>query len=239
MSIFNSFFKSAVELVQTTKSVEGVKDVPAAEKTDKSSISNSIAENKVKMPVNELDKPIGKEVGKSPISNSIAENKVKMPVNKLDKPIGKEVTNNFSPEDAKLKEIAEEYIDDLLKKSEYPETIDPIDTSDLERKSPGEIASQREEFAKVRQELKHEWEEKNGQPWPKYEHDVYSSKGNLIRRAGSDYDAHHIKPLSAGGKNEAGNITPLNAEVHYDKQGIHAPDSPCTKLDKYLGGQNA
>ena len=34
----------------------------------------------------------------------------------------------------------------------------------------------------------------------------------------------------------ASNITPLNAEVHYDKQGVHAPDSPYSKLDKLLGG---
>ena len=62
------------------------------------------------------------------------------------------------------------------------------------------------------------------------------SNGKLIRKAGSDYDAHHIQPLGMGGKNEVKNITPLNAEVHYDKQGVHSPDSPYTKMDKMLGG---
>lgn len=37
-----------------------------------------------------------------------------------------------------------------------------------------------------------------------------------------------------GGKNEASNITPLHAEVHYDKQGIHAPNSPYTKMNQLL-----
>ena len=41
-----------------------------------------------------------------------------------------------------------------------------------------------------------------------------------------------------GGKNEASNITPLHAEVHYDKQGVHALDSPYSKLDQMLGGMD-
>ena len=60
----------------------------------------------------------------------------------------------------------------------------------------------------------------------------------MIRKAGSDYDAHHIQPLGMGGKNEVRNITPLNAEVHYDKQGIHAADSPYSRLDQMLGGMD-
>ena len=56
----------------------------------------------------------------------------------------------------------------------------------------------------------------------------------MIRKAGGDYDAHHIQPLGMGGKNEASNITPLHANEHYDKQGVHAPDSPYSKLDKML-----
>ena len=31
-----------------------------------------------------------------------------------------------------------------------------------------------------------------------------------------------IQPLGMGGKNESANITPLDAQVHYDKQGVHA-----------------
>ena len=62
----------------------------------------------------------------------------------------------------------------------------------------------------------------------------YSSNGKMIRKAGGDYDAHHIQPLGMNGKNEASNITPLHANEHYDKQGVHAPDSPYSKLDKML-----
>lgn len=148
-----------------------------------------------------------------------------------------EATEDDNAEDD-IEKTLNEYFDDLKSKSECPDTIPdpPFDKSDLKKISPEENALMRDEFDDKKAQLKREWEEANGRPWPKYDHDVYSSNGKLIRKAGSDYDAHHIQPLGMGGKNEAKNITPLNAEVHYDKQGVHAPDSPYSKLDKMLGG---
>lgn len=140
-----------------------------------------------------------------------------------------------------LEKTVDQYVDDLKNKSECPETIPnrPFEASDLKKLPPEEVAKQREEFIANKADLKKQWEKEHGRPWPKYEHDVYSANGKLIRKAGSDYDAHHIQPLSMGGKNEVKNITPLNAEVHYDKQGIHSQDSPYSKLDKMLGGADS
>ena len=146
-------------------------------------------------------------------------------------------TAEFDETEADLEKTLNEYFDDLKSNSECPETIPdrPFESSDLEKISPEENAKMREEFVDKKAELKKEWEEMNGRSWPKYEQDVYSANGKLIRKAGSDYDAHHIQPLGMGGKNEASNLTPLSAEVHYDKQGVHAPDSPYSKLDDMLG----
>lgn len=140
-----------------------------------------------------------------------------------------------------IEKVLDDYFKDLRDKSECPETIPdkPFDSFDLKKITPEENAEMREEFSDKKAQLKCEWEEANGRPWPKYEHNVYSANGKLIRKAGSDYDAHHIQPLGMGGKNEAKNITPLNAEVHYDKQGVHAPDSPYSKLDQMLGGMDS
>lgn len=140
--------------------------------------------------------------------------------------------------ESNLESTVEEYFLDLHSKSEYPETIPehPFETSELEKLSPEEVAEKRDEFDDKKTELKRQWEEENGCPWPKYEKDIYSSNGKLIRKEGSDYDAHHIQPLAMNGKNEVSNITPLSAEVHYDKQGVHSPDSPYSKMDKILGG---
>ena len=138
-----------------------------------------------------------------------------------------------------LDEVIDEYYNDLKNNSDCPETLPdkPFDKSQLEKISPKENAKMREEFDEKKADLKKEWERINGRPWPKYEHDVYSSNGKLIRKAGTDYDAHHIQPLSLGGKNMASNITPLHAGVHYDRQGVHSPDSTCSKLDNMVGGK--
>lgn len=150
---------------------------------------------------------------------------------------GGEPAEDDNPE-KDLEEVLEDYFEDLKEKSDCPETIPdrPFEASDLEKRSPEENAEMREEFDDKKADLKREWEEVNGRPWPKYEEDVYSPSGKLIRKAGSDYDAHHIQPLGMGGKNEVSNITPLHVEAHYDKQGVHAPDSPYSKLDQMLGG---
>jgi hypothetical protein len=140
-----------------------------------------------------------------------------------------------------LEELVDEYFNDLKEKSDCPDTIPdrPFEIPDLEKTSPEENREKREEFQNDKGALKKQWEEQNGMEWPKYDHDVYSASGKLIRKAGSDYDAHHIQPLGMGGENSASNITPLSAEVHYDKQGVHSPDSPYSQINKRLGGDES
>ena len=145
-----------------------------------------------------------------------------------------EALDKKNPENVEL--TMNDYFKDLKSRSDCPETIKdrPFESKDLKKLSPEETAARRDEFDDKKPELKKEWSEENGRPWPKYDEDVYSSNGKMIRKAGGDYDAHHIQPLGMNGKNEASNITPLHANEHYDKQGVHAPDSPYSKLDKML-----
>lgn len=139
-----------------------------------------------------------------------------------------------------LEKALDDYFQDLKEKSECPDTIEeqPFEVDDLEKQPPEKTAEMREQFDDLKADLKKQWEKEHGILWPKYEQDVYSVNGKLIREVGNDYDAHHIQPLSLGGKNEVGNITPLSVEVHYDKQGVHAPDSPYSRMDKILGGMD-
>ena len=138
----------------------------------------------------------------------------------------------------RLDRLGSAYKADLSAAAKYPETIPGkvFDVQAWEKLSPEQTAERREDFDDKRDTLKRSWEEKNGEPWPKYAEDVYSANGKLIRRAGADYDAHHVQPLCLGGRNEVDNITPLHAEVHYDKQGIHAFGSPYDEICKTLGG---
>lgn len=141
-------------------------------------------------------------------------------------------SENSSEDMESIEGCRKKYIEDLKANSEYPETIED-DGSEYEKISPEENAEKRAEFKANKEKLIKEWEEKYGKEWPRYTEDVYVN-GNLQRRTGDRYDAHHIKPLSFGGKNEAGNITPISAEKHFDKQGVHSPDSPYGKLEKLL-----
>ena len=139
-------------------------------------------------------------------------------------------------EKKEIQELKEEYIDDIVKRSDVPETIDQeaAKSAEYEKCTPEVTAEKRAEFNTNKDDLKREWERENNQEWPKYEEDVYSENGVKIRSKGQDYDAHHIQPLNMGGENVASNITPMHATEHYDRQGVHAPDSPYAKLEKKL-----
>ncbi len=144
--------------------------------------------------------------------------------------------NDDIQEDVEVEELKEQYIEELLDYSDCPETIDvnKFRESKLEKIEPEENGKRREEFNQKKEELIEEWEAKNGRAWPRYEKDVYSENGKLIRKMGQRYDAHHVQPLGMGGENTADNITPLHAEDHYDRQGIHSIDSAYSKLETKL-----
>lgn len=133
-----------------------------------------------------------------------------------------------------LEHLIGEYFEELLNYSDYPETIVEaiFEMSDIEMISVEDNKIQKKEFESTKRDLKSEWEHRNGIPWPRYDEDVYSDSGNLIRKKGDCYDAHHILPSKMGGKNVVENITPLHASVHYDRQGIHRDDGPYGQMSK-------
>ncbi len=149
----------------------------------------------------------------------------------------KEKSEGDIPED-EIEALTKKYFDDLRDKSEYQDTLpeNPFSASDLKKRTPEENQRMREDFDDKKSDLRKQWEQKHGQPWPRHKEDVYLPNGILIRRKGDRYDAHHIQPLSLGGKNEVDNITPLSANVHFDSRGVHSPDSPYSKMSARLGG---
>lgn len=146
--------------------------------------------------------------------------------------------NYFNSDGLDAKEVIKNYILDIKANSEYPDTIkdEHFINAHMEKITPEENSRMREEFDDTKASLKKQWEKIHGIQWPKYDHDIYSSSGKLIRCVGTDYDAHHIQPLGLGGKNISENITPLSAENHYDKQGVHSFGSPYDKLCREFGG---
>ena len=134
-----------------------------------------------------------------------------------------------------LSDLVKDYIDDLKNKSECPDTIhhDSIDTTKLEIKPTEEVVKKREEFDDNRKDLRKEWENINHQEWPKYENDVTNSEGKVIRKAGDNFDAHHIRPLQLGGENTAENITPMDVKSH---QEVHSSGGSCNALVERVKG---
>lgn len=151
-----------------------------------------------------------------------------------------DLSSKIDTQDVQSKDIVQivkDYIQDLKSKSDYPDTIsdDAIDTSDLEVQPPDKVADKREEFVDKKDQLRKEWEELNHQEWPKYKEDVVNADGKVIRKAGDNYDAHHIKPLHLGGDNTASNITPLDVKSHKE---IHSSSGSCNALVESVKGGN-
>lgn len=134
-----------------------------------------------------------------------------------------------------LEELKRDYANDIRSRSENSEDIDveEITNTELKKVSSEELRIKRLDFNSNKDGLRKQWEEDHGRSWPVYENDVYY-KDNLIRRQGDYLDAHHKIPLEFGGENTADNITPMHALEHFDKQGVHAADSPFSKLENYL-----
>lgn len=152
------------------------------------------------------------------------------------KRITPEVVNQIKDVDIKdLSETIKEYISDLKTKSECADTIlsSGLEKAKLEIQSPEKVAELREQFDDNKAKLRKEWESLNNREWPKYKEDVYNEKGVRVRKAGDNYDAHHIQPLKLGGANEASNITPLDLTKHAD---IHSANGSCAKLVNRLEG---
>lgn len=144
-----------------------------------------------------------------------------------------------------VEELVQDYFDKIKEYSDCPETIPdkPFDAKDLKKLEATETRALREEFnnKSFKDKLISEWEQANGRDWPRYKEDVYvqsKATGEMIklREAGQRYDAHHIQPLSMGGKNEASNLTPLRADVHEDHRGVHAKEGVYGRIEQTVGG---
>lgn len=166
-----------------------------------------------------------------------------------DKPDSKESYNpdhrlkDDGNEGKDVDKLVKEYEDDIKNNSEFKDTLSNVDLDpkDFEKVPAEKVKELRSEFNKNKDKIIAQWEKDNGKSWPTYEKDVtlVTKTGEVvtIHKAGERYDAHHIHPLSMGGKNEAKNITPMHADVHGDHRGVHAKDGAYGKLEAALGGK--
>lgn len=106
------------------------------------------------------------------------------------------------------------------------------------QKVDGDLLNEaRADFGREKNAIIGDWEKLHGTEWPRYENDILNDRGVVIRKAGDCYDAHHIQPLSMGGRNTAENITPLHINNHIGDNGIHNTDS-YRKLSNLVSDKN-
>lgn len=149
---------------------------------------------------------------------------------------------NVNAEGMDKGQLLEKYVDAFIKDikagAEYPETVKNIniDVSQL-KDVPENIYKERQaEFKKIKPKLIKEFEEKYGKKYPRHNKD-YCINGKVIHKKGDLYDMHHIIPLCLGGENTLENITPMGFKAHFDKHGIHAPNSAFDNICKLVKGE--
>lgn len=107
--------------------------------------------------------------------------------------------------------------------------LDYVSKNSVSKLDSNTLAIRRADFDKKKKSILEAWTQHTGKPWPTYQTDVLSAKGTVLRKAGSNYDAHHLVELSFGGPNEWWNIQPA-AYPNEHQGGIHRAGGPASKL---------
>lgn len=129
-----------------------------------------------------------------------------------------------------------EYIDEIEKitgrdiPTQQKDLIEKaLKENDFSKLSAEATEAARREFKSVKSDLIREWERKTGSTWPQYAEDVLNEAGNVIRRAGQNFDAHHIIELCTEGPNTWWNLHPASYPVEH-QQLIHGAESLATMI---------
>lgn len=129
-----------------------------------------------------------------------------------------------------------EYVDEIEKITgrEIPEQQKELiekalKEGDFSKLSKEATDAARNQFNNIRSNLIKEWEKNTGTTWPRYVEDVVNDAGNVIRRAGQYFDAHHIIELSTEGPNVWWNLHPASFPVEH-QQLIHGASSLATTI---------
>ncbi|MEK4567610.1 T7SS effector LXG polymorphic toxin [Bacillus sp. FSL K6-3458] len=135
------------------------------------------------------------------------------------------------------KDLAKAYLRDIEAKTGRKVNKDQIHlikealrNKSYEKLTPKETAKHRSKFtSSLKDKLIAEWEEKTKQKWPRYTEEVLDKNGEVARRVGQPYDAHHIIENNFGGAHEWWNIHPAKYPNEH-QSGIHGKGAPSGKL---------
>lgn len=148
-----------------------------------------------------------------------------------------DVTDNFSIRGSLDYDLIKEYIRDIENRTNFKiglkqlnELKEALRKNVYGKLTPAQTEAHRKLFtSKVKNELIKQWEAETGQSWPRYTTNIFDQDGDIVRKIGDYYDAHHIIENNYNGDHAWWNITPAKfPDIH--QGGIHGSNSPARRL---------
>lgn len=137
------------------------------------------------------------------------------------KEIGERLDKKLFPE--YLQEV-EKITNREIKPNQMEKLQRALEEQEFVKFDPEKSKFHRKLFDNARENLIDEWEKNTGDKWPVYVQDVLNDAGEVIRKAGQRYDAHHLIESSFGGSNAWWNLHPAAFPSEH-QAGIHAANS--------------
>lgn len=142
-------------------------------------------------------------------------------VTKRTKEIGERLDKKLFPE--YLQEV-EKITNREIKPNQMEKLQRALKEQEFAKLDPEKSKLHRKLFDNAKDKLIDEWEKNTGDKWPVYAQDVLNDAGEVIRKAGQRYDAHHLIESSFGGSNAWWNLHPAAFPSEH-QAGIHATNS--------------
>ena len=109
---------------------------------------------------------------------------------------------------------------------------DALRAKEFTKLSSAAVTTHRSKFTtSVKNKCITDWERETGQIWPKYTEVILDKNGDIYKKIGDPYDAHHIIENQFEGPHEWWNMHPAKFPDEH-QGGIHASDSPSRDLFK-------
>lgn len=180
-------------------------------------VAEESAEKVLKEAAEAGSKKIVKEVAEEGVEKTAKETTEKVVTKKV-KEIGEKIDKKLFPD--YLQEV-EKITNREIKPNQMEKLQMALKEQDFEKLNPEKSKLHKKLFDNARDKLIEEWEKNTGDKWPVYAQDVLNDAGEVIRKAGQRYDAHHLIESSFGGPNAWWNLHPAAFPSEH-QAGIHA-----------------
>lgn len=161
-----------------------------------------------------------REVAEKGVEKSTKETQEKVVIKRV-KEVGEKLDKKLFPE--YLEEV-EKITNREIKPNQMEKLQIALKEQDFAKLDTEKSKLHRKLFDNARDKLIDEWEKNTGDKWPVYAEDVLNDVGEVIRKAGHRYDAHHLIESSFGGANAWWNLHPAAFPSEH-QAGIHATNS--------------